>query len=130
MHELDVSAATAAFVVAPALALGSFLNVVVARVKKGRSIVRPPSSCMSCGTELRWRDNVPLLSYVLLRGRCRQCGERISPAYPIVEAVTALLVLTCFAVWGATAEAALVAAVCALLVALSAAILDAYLGLF
>jgi leader peptidase (prepilin peptidase) / N-methyltransferase len=114
-----VNAAAAAFVVAPALALGSFLNVVVARVPAGRSIVRPPSSCGSCGTEIRWRDNVPLLSYAMLRGRCRHCEVRISPRYPVVEALTALLVVACFAVWGATAVAVLAAGFCSVLVVLS-----------
>ena len=84
-----MNAAAAAFVLAPALALGSFLNVVAARVPNGRSIVFPPSSCGSCGAGILRRDNVPLLSYALLCGRCRQCEARISPTYPIVEAVTA-----------------------------------------
>src|SRR5436190_4511463 len=106
-------------VLAPALALGSFLNVVVARVPARRSILRPPSSCGSCGTEILRRDNVPLLSYALLRGHCRHCDTRISPTYPLVEAVTALLVVTCFAVWGLTAEAALAAGFFAVLVVLS-----------
>jgi leader peptidase (prepilin peptidase) / N-methyltransferase len=107
-------------VVAPALALGSFLNVVVARVPARRSLLRPPSSCGSCSTEILWRDNVPLLSYVLLRGRCRHCDARISPVYPVVEAVTAILVVACFAVYGLTAYAVLAAGFCAVLVALSA----------
>jgi leader peptidase (prepilin peptidase) / N-methyltransferase len=107
-------------VVAPALALGSFLNVVVARVPARRSLLRPPSSCGNCGTEIFWRDNVPLLSYVLLRGRCRHCDGRISPVYPVVEAVTAILVVACFAVYGLTAYAVLAAGFCAVLVALSA----------
>ena len=107
-------------VLAPALALGSFLTVVVARVPARRSLLRPPSSCGSCGTEILWRDNVPLLSYVTLRGRCRRCDVRISPVYPAVEAVTALLVVSCFAVYGLTAYAALAAGFCAVLVALSA----------
>jgi leader peptidase (prepilin peptidase) / N-methyltransferase len=114
-----VNTAAAAFVLAPALALGSFLNVVVARVPARRSILRPPSSCGSCGTEILWRDNVPLLSYALLRGRCRHCETRISPTYPLVEVLTALLVVTCFAVWGGTAEAVLAAGFCAVLVVLS-----------
>ena len=106
-------------VLAPALALGSFLNVVVARVPARRSILHPPSSCGSCGTEILWRDNVPLLSYALLHGRCRHCETRISPTYPLVEALTALLVVSCFAAWGLTAEAGLAAGFCAVLVVLS-----------
>jgi leader peptidase (prepilin peptidase)/N-methyltransferase len=111
--------AAALVVFAPALAVGSFLNVVVARVPARRSILRPPSSCGSCGTEILHRDNIPLLSYALLRGHCRHCGTRISPAYPLVEAVTALLVVACVAVYGPTAEAALAAAFCCILVVLS-----------
>jgi len=115
-----MNAAAAAFVLAPALALGSFLNVVVSRVPARRSILRPPSSCGTCSTEILWRDNIPVLSYVLLRGRCRHCDARISPLYPAVELVTALLIVSCFAMFGATAWAALAAAFCAVLVALSA----------
>jgi leader peptidase (prepilin peptidase)/N-methyltransferase len=58
----------------PALALGSFMNVVAARVPQRRSVVRPRSACMSCGSELAWYDNVPVVSWLLLRGRCRSCG--------------------------------------------------------
>ena len=115
-----MNAAAAAFVLAPALALGSFLNVVVARVPARRSILRPPSSCGSCATEILWRDNIPVLSYALLRGRCRHCDARISPLYPAVELVSAGLIVACFAVFGATAWAALAAGFCAVLVALSA----------
>lgn len=114
-----MNAAAAVVALGPALALGSFLNVVVARVPDRRSIVRPPSSCGECGTEIAWRDNVPVVSYVLLRGRCRHCDARISLLYPVVELVTAALVVACFAVFGATAWAALAAGFCAVLVALS-----------
>jgi prepilin signal peptidase PulO-like enzyme (type II secretory pathway) len=114
-----VNTAAAAFVLAPALALGSFLNVVAARVPARRSIVRPPSSCGSCGHEIGWRDNIPVLSYVLLRGRCRHCDADISPMYPLVEAVTAALVVACVAVFGPTPKAALAAGFCAVLVTLS-----------
>ena len=87
--------ALAAVVFAPALALGSFLNVVAARVPLRRSIVRPPSACMSCAHELRPYDNVPLVSYAVLRGRCRHCHARIPLVYPAVELVTALLLAGC-----------------------------------
>jgi leader peptidase (prepilin peptidase) / N-methyltransferase len=112
-------AAAAAFVLAPALAVGSFLNVVVARVPARRSILRPPSACGSCATEILWRDNIPVLSYLLLRGHCRHCDARISSVYPLVEAVTALLIATCVALFGPTPEAALAAGFCAVLVTLS-----------
>lgn len=71
-------------------AVGSFLNVVIWRVPRGESIVRPPSHCPNCGAPVRPRDNVPIISWLLLRGRCRSCSGRISPRYPIIEAVTAL----------------------------------------
>jgi leader peptidase (prepilin peptidase)/N-methyltransferase len=67
------------------LLIGSFLNVVIWRVPRGESVVRPPSACPSCGHEIRARDNVPVLGWLLLRGRCRDCGHRISARYPLVE---------------------------------------------
>ena len=115
-----MNGAAAAFALAPALAVASFLNVVAARVPVGRSLVRPPSSCGSCGHEIGWRDNVPLLSYFLLRARCRHCQTSISLLYPAVEAVSAGLIVACFAVFGATAYTLLAAAFCAVLVTLSA----------
>ena len=66
-------------------AVGSFLNVVIARVPEGESIVRPRSRCPSCRTPIAWHDNVPVVSWLLLRGRCRRCGVRISPRYLVVE---------------------------------------------
>jgi leader peptidase (prepilin peptidase) / N-methyltransferase len=115
-----VDLALAALVLAPALALGSFLNVVAARVPLRRSIVRPPSACMSCSQEIAWYDNVPLLSYFLLRGRCRGCEARIPFVYPAVELVTALLLAGCVLAFGLTARAAIAAFFCAVLVAVSA----------
>jgi leader peptidase (prepilin peptidase)/N-methyltransferase len=73
------------------LLVGSFLNVVAYRVPTGISLLRPPSSCPSCGHEIRARDNVPVFGWLLLRGRCRDCDALISIRYPIVEAVTAAL---------------------------------------
>lgn len=73
------------------LAVGSFLNVVIHRVPKHESIVRPPSRCPGCGTSIRPRDNIPVLSWLLLRGRCRTCRAPISPRYPAVEVATAVL---------------------------------------
>ncbi|NNJ47471.1 MAG: prepilin peptidase, partial [Acidimicrobiia bacterium] len=71
------------------LVFGSFINVVAYRVPAGQSVVSPPSACPSCGHPIRHRDNIPVLSWLLLRGRCRDCGEPISSRYPIVEAATA-----------------------------------------
>jgi leader peptidase (prepilin peptidase)/N-methyltransferase len=115
-----VDFALAAVVFAPGLALGSFLNVVAARVPLRRSIVRPPSACMSCGEEIRWYDNIPLVSYVVLRGRCRHCGARIPLVYPGVELLTAVLIAGCVLAFGLSAEAAVAAFFCAVLVTVSA----------
>jgi leader peptidase (prepilin peptidase)/N-methyltransferase len=115
-----VGFALAAVAFAPGLALGSFLNVVAARVPLRRSIVRPPSACMSCGREISWYDNVPLLSYILLRGRCRHCQARIPFVYPAVELVTGVLIAGCVLAFGLTVEAAVAALFCAVLVAVSA----------
>lgn len=73
------------------MAVGSFLTVVIHRVPRRESIVRPRSRCPRCGTELRARDNVPVVGWLILRGRCRTCGERISLEYPLIELGTAAL---------------------------------------
>jgi leader peptidase (prepilin peptidase)/N-methyltransferase len=73
------------------LAVGSFLNVVVWRVPRGESVVRPPSACPGCSSPVRPRDNVPVVSWLLLRGRCRDCSTSISARYPLVELLTGAL---------------------------------------
>jgi leader peptidase (prepilin peptidase)/N-methyltransferase len=75
--------------------IGSFLNVVIVRLPAGRSIVRPGSHC-ACGEPLRWYENIPLFSWLALRGKARCCGRRISARYPVVEALTALAFLACW----------------------------------
>ena len=72
------------------LIVGSFLNVCIARLPAGESIVRPGSRCPACRTPIQWYDNIPVLSYLLLGGRCRACHARISPRYVVIEIVTAL----------------------------------------
>jgi leader peptidase (prepilin peptidase)/N-methyltransferase len=83
------------------LAIGSFLNVVIYRVPLGLSVVSPPSACPGCEAPIRPIDNVPVLSWLLLRGRCRSCGMRISARYPLVELSTALLFVATAARFGA-----------------------------
>lgn len=73
------------------LCIGSFLNVVIYRLPLGQSLATPPSRCRNCGYSLRWFDNIPVLSWVLLRGRCRKCGTPVSWQYPVVELVTGAL---------------------------------------
>ncbi len=75
------------------LVVGSFMNVVVARIPHGKSVVRPGSHCPKCRKPVRWYDNIPVLSYVALRGKCRHCGQGISIRYPVIEALTGLLFL-------------------------------------
>lgn len=94
------------------LAVGSFLNVVVHRVPAGLSILSPPSACPSCRHEIRAWDNVPVVSWVLLRGRCRDCSTSISPRYPAVETATGLaFVLTVWRVQEPVATAAVLVVV-------------------
>jgi len=73
------------------LMIGSFLNVVIYRLPRGMSVAHPPSHCPNCGTQLRSIDNIPLLSWAFLRGKCRSCGISISPRYPLVELTTCLV---------------------------------------
>ncbi|WP_192497559.1 prepilin peptidase [Pseudoclavibacter sp. CFCC 11306] len=75
------------------LLIGSFLNVVIYRLPKHESLSTPPSHCTSCRRQLAWYENIPLLSWLVLRGRCRTCGSRISPRYPVIELLTGLLFL-------------------------------------
>jgi leader peptidase (prepilin peptidase)/N-methyltransferase len=123
----DVNAAAAVVAFVPGLAIGSFLNVVTARVPEGRSVVRPPSACPSCGAQIAARDNIPLLSWALLRGRCRHCGATISWRYPAVELLTALLFAGCGLAFGFTFEALIAAFFCAVLVAVSVIDIERYI---
>lgn len=116
--------ALAAVAFAPGLALGSFLNVLAARVPRQRSIVHPGSACMSCAAPIAWYDNLPVVSYVLLRGRCRSCRTPIGLLYPVVELTAALLVAASVLAFGLTFEAVIASFFCCVLVAISAVDLE------
>jgi leader peptidase (prepilin peptidase)/N-methyltransferase len=112
------------FVFVPGLAVGSFLGVVAARVPQRRSIMHPGSACMTCETPIRWYDNLPVLSYLLLRGRCRQCGARIPARDLAIELATALLLVGCVLAFGLTTKAAAAGIACAALVVVTATDLE------
>ena len=98
----SVSVLISIFVVLAGLAFGSFLNVCISRLPRHESVVRPRSRCPRCRTPILNRDNLPVLSWVLLRGRCRSCGAWIPLRYPLVEATTAALFLLCYFQFGLT----------------------------
>jgi len=104
--------------------VGSFLNVVIHRLPRGESIVSPRSRCPRCGTLIAPRDNVPLLSWLALRGRCRGCGASISPRYPLVELLTAAVFAVVVAVRGPVPELLLDLPFAAALIAVGAIDLD------
>ena len=99
--------------------IGSFLNVVIHRLPRGESLAFPGSRCPACETPLRPYDNVPLVSWLVLRGRCRACGEPISPRYPLVELLTAATFVAVAATRGVDAELALELPFAAMLIAVA-----------
>jgi leader peptidase (prepilin peptidase) / N-methyltransferase len=100
-----MTATYAAFAGVIGLAIGSFLNVVIHRLPRGESLVKPRSRCPECGAEIRPYDNLPVVSWLLLRGRCRSCGAQISAGYPLVELLTAALFVAVVLVKGADRDA-------------------------
>ncbi|MEL0625960.1 prepilin peptidase [Salinibacterium amurskyense] len=87
---MTATALLVVFAVILGLAVGSFLNVVVWRLPRGENLTSPPSACPKCEHRIRWYDNVPVVGWLVLRGRCRDCSEPISARYPLVEAATAV----------------------------------------
>lgn len=86
------------------LALGSFLNVCISRIPRDESIVSPASRCPRCGKPVRWYNNIPVISFLMLKGRCADCAQPISFRYPLVELFTATLFVACYAKFGFTLE--------------------------
>jgi leader peptidase (prepilin peptidase)/N-methyltransferase len=115
-----ISSTTLAFAAPFGLAIGSFLNVVAYRLPRGESLAFPRSRCTSCEHEIRPLDNVPVLSWIALHGRCRNCQVRISPRYPAIEALTALVFAAVVLVRGVRPELALELPFAAMLIAVAA----------
>src|SRR5208282_2951088 len=101
------------------LIIGSFLNVCIVRIPERKSIVMPASACPKCGAAIRPYDNIPVVSWLLLRGRCRKCKTKISALYPMVELLTGILFLGCYLGFGLSAQALKWAVFSALLVVLT-----------
>jgi leader peptidase (prepilin peptidase)/N-methyltransferase len=114
MAELTI----ATFIFIFGLIIGSFLNVVIYRIPKGESIVFPSSKCQSCETPLKWYHNIPIFSWLFLRGKCGFCAEKISPQYPVIELTTGLIALTLYYKLGLVWNLPIIFAVFTLLLAL------------
>ena len=129
MNEISraMPVAFALWVFAAGAVVGSFLNVVIARVPKGQSIVSPGSRCPRCGQPIVWFDNIPIVSWLLLRARCRNCGLSISGRYPLVELLTGLIAVAVFRHLGTTWSALGYFAFAAALLALAYIDLDTWL---
>lgn len=107
------------FVFVFGMVFGSFLNVCICRMPKNESIVSPPSHCPLCSYQIRWYDNIPVLSYLLLRGKCRGCGTHISLQYPLVELLNGILALLLFLRFGPTLVFAALFLFCSALVVIT-----------
>jgi len=101
------------------LVVGSFLNVCIVRLPRGGSIVTPPSHCPRCQSGIKFYDNIPVISFLLLRGKCRKCGEPISWQYPLVELMNALFYLWIVSEFGLGGEAFLMMALCSSLIVIT-----------
>ncbi|MDO9308979.1 MAG: prepilin peptidase [Deltaproteobacteria bacterium] len=101
------------------MVVGSFLNVCICRMPKDESIVSPPSHCPHCNYQIRWYDNIPVISYLFLRGRCRGCGARISLQYPLVELLNGIISLLLFLRFGPTLAFAVLFVFCSALVVIT-----------
>jgi leader peptidase (prepilin peptidase)/N-methyltransferase len=106
------------FAVAAAVAgmcVGSFLNVCILRLPKEQSLLSPPSTCPQCGQRIAWYDNIPLVSWIALRGKCHRCGAAISAQYPLIEALVGLLWLAAYVNYGVSVQALAGALFCTIL---------------
>ena len=99
---MSVEPVWAAYFFGVGACVGSFLNVVIYRLPKKESLIRPGSRCPACDSPIRWYHNIPIFGYLVLGGKCADCGEKFSPRYPAVEALTGLLFAACSAAFGLT----------------------------
>jgi leader peptidase (prepilin peptidase)/N-methyltransferase len=97
------------------LCVGSFLNVCILRLPKEQSLISPPSTCPQCGQRIAWYDNIPLVSWIALRGKCRRCGNAISAQYPLIEALVGALWLAAYLKYGVSVHALAGALFCTIL---------------
>lgn len=118
IHWVTPSILVPAFVFLFGLIIGSFLNVCILRIPAGKSVILPASACTNCGAPIHSYDNIPVASYLLLGGKCRQCNTKISVIYPLVELLTGLLFLACYEAFGLRFETAKWAAFSAILIVL------------
>lgn len=102
------------------LVIGSFLNVVIVRVPEHRSLMHPRSACPRCSAQLSWYDNIPVLSFLVLRGRCRTCAEPISWRYPAVEVITAVALVLAYLAFGPTTDFVVASVLLTALIAITA----------
>ena len=109
------------------LCIGSFLNVCIYRIPESRSIVSPGSTCMACNEPIRFYDNIPVVSYLLLRGRCRNCRTPFSLRYPLVEALSGLFALGVYLRWGMTLESLIYYILISVLVVITFIDIDHYI---
>ncbi len=121
---MTLSAVIFVYVFVFGLLIGSFLNVCIARLPRGTSIVSPPSHCPRCRQPIKFYDNIPIISFLLLRGKCRSCGEPISWRYPLVEFLNALCYLWIVHEFGLGGEAVLLMAFCSSLIVITFIDLD------
>jgi leader peptidase (prepilin peptidase)/N-methyltransferase len=102
MNEFELIKLLAIFILGASI--GSFLNVVIYRLPKNMSIVYPPSTCPVCKNQIKWYDNIPIVSYIILRGKCRFCATKISIRYPLVELITGLMAIFTYLKFGFTVD--------------------------